>query len=141
MTATKMTADLSGLKHGLKSSHRKEQTGLRRSFTLLDLTRRYDHNGYREAAERVTVRTYWPGSVCYACAWITSDMYQGNGSGQAGGGGYCKESAAVDSAFRSAGIQLSESIHGVGIGAIRDALVAIAESMGLTDYIIVESHA
>ena len=48
-------------------------------------------------------------------------------SGQAGGYGYHKGSAALDSAIRLAGITLSRSISGTG--ECEDALMAIARAM------------
>lgn len=135
---TEQTIDVSGLKQGLKISYRKENAGLHRSFQVLDLTRRYENH---EALPVVTVRTYWPSSACYACVWIISDGMYFNGSGKAGGGGYCKESAAIDSAFRSAGVKFDIDMHGSGLPVVREFLADLARALGLTDFIIVESHA
>lgn len=54
----------------------------------------------------------------------------GSGSGKAGGWGYHKESAALESALESAGIKLSERIGGAGNSAMEKALRAVAESAG-----------
>lgn len=136
MTATQ-TIDISGLRNGLKISHRKENAGLHRSYQVLDLVKRHDSH---EAFPVITVRTYWPSSVCYACVWIISDGMYFNGSGRAGGHGYCKESAAIDSAFRSAGVKYDIDMHGSGLDVVRVFLAGLAKTIGLTDFVIVESH-
>ncbi len=78
----------------------------------------------------VTVRCYMgrsaQASVVYASIWVRAGEYYASGHGKAGGYGYCKASAAVDEAIRSAGITLSRSIAGVGTQAIEDAMLAIA---------------
>lgn len=61
-----------------------------------------------------------------------------SGAGTAGGYGYDKQSAAVSCAIKSAGIELSKDISGVGPTAIREALGAIMEALGYQDHIIVE---
>ena len=71
-------------------------------------------------------------SVVYATVWVSGNGRYMSGSGRAGGWGYHKESAAIGAAIESAGITLSESIDGVGEGAIRAALNAIADVMGYT---------
>lgn len=48
------------------------------------------------------------------------------GYGYAGGGGYCRRSAAGADALRAAGVELSEGVAGRGMGALRDALLATA---------------
>ena len=51
------------------------------------------------------------------------------GYGSAGGYGYCKKSAAMGQAFEWAGIKLAKPINGVGEGAMREALEAIAKKL------------
>lgn len=81
--------------------------------------------------ELVTARTYMGRSktamVVYAAVWAHGKDFYTAGRGSAGGGGYHKSSAAIAIAIRSAGVQLAESISGVGDQAIDDALIAIAE--------------
>ena len=81
----------------------------------------------------ITVRCYMgrssSASVVYASVWIGNRTLHTNGHGQAGGGGYCKVSAAIDDAFRSAGVELNQSISGVGTGAVESAIVAIGKYM------------
>lgn len=64
-------------------------------------------------------------SVVYASIWVHSIEYP-SGHGKAGGYGYCKCSAAMGDAIRSAGIELSHRISGGGMQAIEGALLAIA---------------
>jgi len=111
--------------------YRKENHGLRRSLILYSL-----ENGY----PLVTIRTYWPNQVCYACVWVHGNQYA-IGRGKACGYGYCKESAAIDSALRSAGIELEKSVSGVGIEACHEALQAFAVFCGVKSYFVSEAHA
>lgn len=67
-------------------------------------------------------------STVYATVWLHGKEYHASGSGQAGGYGYHKESAAVDTALRMAGVKLSRSIHGTG--ETREALEATARALG-----------
>lgn len=69
----------------------------------------------------------------YACVW-TYDRRNGNyvsraGSGWAGGYGYHRPSAAAESAFRNAGIDLDEAIGGRGDSAIKEACMAVAREV------------
>ena len=93
-----------------------------------------------EAFEQpITVRV-WMGrsrnaSTVYCALWCHNREGNGrsfSGAGSAGGYGYHKESAALDSAIRSAGISLDRRIRGVGDSAMRDALGAIARARLVT---------
>lgn len=69
----------------------------------------------------------------YACLW-TYDRRNGNyvsraGSGWAGGYGYHRPSAAAESAFHNAGIDLDEAIGGRGDSAIKEACMAVAREV------------
>lgn len=95
-----------------------------------------------EWEQPITVRV-WMGrsrsaSVVYASIWASGPGRHYGGHGRAGGYGYCKPSAAIGAAIRSAGITLAQRIDGVGDGAIRDALRAIARALGYRDVCIVE---
>ena len=48
------------------------------------------------------------------------------GYGAAGGGGYCRRSAAGAYALSDAGVELSEAVGGRGTSVLRDALLATA---------------
>lgn len=84
-------------------------------------------------------------SVVYCCLWVyTAAGEYTSGYGTAGGYGYHKESAALQEAISSAGIELYGSpyqqdeqkknkrcyIGGVGDAAMRDALEAITRAAG-----------
>lgn len=70
-------------------------------------------------------------SVVYCSVWIrTVDGKGYAGHGSAGGYGYHKQSAAFDSALRSAGIELGASVSGCGDGPMRKACVAILKACG-----------
>lgn len=85
----------------------------------------------------VVLRLYWPGSTCYACLWAGDT----SGSGRAGGGGYCKASAAADAAITNAGFDLSHSISGAGTNAIKEAVLAVAAALGYPEARLHYSHA
>lgn len=103
-------------------------------------------------------------STVYATLWVRGPKAT-SGSGSAGGGGYDKESAAVQDAITSAGITLWGSVNavngmiprwstqsrepepedlkkkcfidGVGDKAIRDALTAIARAAGYRGHLVI----
>ena len=108
-----------------------------------ELTDRWQVVTYRDGKFRVVVDCRcWMGrssssSVVYSSIWVHGPDVWYSGRGKAGGGGYHKASAAVDSAIESAGITLDQSIHGVGDGAIMEALEAIAEALGYDTFTIV----
>lgn len=89
----------------------------------------------------ITVRVWYGrsrnASTCYAALWASNHTRSLGGSGSAGGYGYHRESAAVDEAFRSAGIKLRLNINGAGESAIRDALTALAVALGYRKFSIV----
>ena len=88
---------------------------------------------------------FWMGrsrsaSVVYCSIWVhgrINDYKDWSGRGTAGGGGYHKESAALDAAIRSAGIVMDSHFGGCGEGAMRHALTAIAVALGYEDFTIV----
>ena len=88
---------------------------------------------------------FWMGrsrsaTVVYCSIWVhgrINDCKDWSGRGTAGGGGYHKESAALDDAIRSAGIVMDSHFGGCGEGAMRHALTAIAVALGYEDFTIV----
>lgn len=136
-------------KRKFTTSHRKEKGGFLKEYAAL-VPSTYAPN---EMHAVVTIRIYWPGDVtCYACAWMqhrepfgkSADGYNEthvNGSGSAGGYGYCKQSAAAGEAIANAGFELSESISGRGESAIKSAVLAIASTCGWPEARIHVSHA
>ncbi len=81
-------------------------------------------------------------SPVYASIWAYGAGFDISGYGRATGYGYHKASAALSAAMDSAGIVLSERIDGVGEGAIRRALEAIARAIaGDAAEILIINHA
>ena len=81
-------------------------------------------------------------SPVYASIWTYGAGFGISGHGRATGYGYHKVSAALSSAIDSAGIVLSERIGGLGDGAIRRALEAIARAIaGDAAEILIIDHA
>ena len=74
-------------------------------------------------------RFYWGSSVCHCAAWFSGKQHYGSGQGNAGGGGYCKESAAMDEAIENAGITLDRRFGGEGDIAMRTAALAIGKKL------------
>lgn len=76
-------------------------------------------------------------TTVYASIWVHGKKIETTGSGSVGGCGYHKESAAIQEAIASAGIELYDAetgkrayIDGVGDSAIHHALEAIARALG-----------
>ena len=81
-------------------------------------------------------------SPVYASIWTYGAGFDISGHGRATGYGYHKASAALSTALESAGIVLSERIDGLGDGAIRRALEAIARAIaGDAAEILIINHA
>ena len=100
-------------------------------------------NGLKDV---VNIRSYMGrsnmASVVYSSIWVNGKNFWTSGAGSAGGCGYHKESAAIDEAIQSAGIELFGNlfesgntkkrtyIHGVGETAIIKAIEAIVKACG-----------
>ena len=81
-------------------------------------------------------------SPVYASIWAYGAGFDISGHGRATGYGYHKASAALSAAIDSARIVLSERIDGLGDGAIRRALEAIARAIaGDAADILIINHA
>ena len=81
-------------------------------------------------------------SPVYASIWTYGAGFDISGYGRATGYGGHKTSTALSAAIDSAGIVLSERIGGVGDGAIRSALEAIARAIaGDAAEILIINHA
>ena len=81
-------------------------------------------------------------SPVYASIWTYGAGFVISGHGRATGYGYHKASAALSEALDSAGIVLSERIGGLGDGATRSALEAIARAIaGDAADILIIDHA
>lgn len=116
-------------------AHRKENRGLNAEYSIIAFV-----DG--KFISPITLRTYWVGGAKhYACLWINASPIHCTGSGSAGGGGYCKESAASYEAITKAGIKLSEPISGRGMHAVQDALKAIAIHLGYETFTLHKANA
>lgn len=134
-----MKATITDRKPKFTTSHRKEKAGLHKCYAMLIPSRVAPSEAYAV----VEMRIYWPGdTTVYACLWVGSyaTEFYASGSGKAGGHGYCKISGAAHDAIHNAGFDLSESIHGHGTSAIREALRAIAEAVGHPEAMLFETH-
>lgn len=112
------------------AAHRKEDR-LHREYALIDL---------ETGESRVILRIYWPATVAYACVWTFGTGFYARGAGRAGGGGYCKASAAASDSLRDAGFKLEHPIDGRGLESIRGALEAIGRHMGLARFMVHVAH-
>lgn len=85
-----------------------------------------------KAIEPITYRAYMGRSkgaaVVYATIWAHSPECHRSGSGQAGGYGYHKESAAAYEAAMACGFSFDRSLHGTG--QIDQMLEAMALALG-----------
>lgn len=118
-------------------SHRREGKCWFHQYTIIDL----DGEMFRNTAKiAVTARLYCTDSVWYCCLWVGAGDVHASGSGKAGGYGYCKKSAAAAAAIKNAGFSLSSRIDGVGEEAVREALLAIAEAVGIKRPALVEAY-
>jgi len=105
---------------------------LHREYALIDL---------ETGESRVILRVYWPATVAYACVWtFFGEGFYARGAGRAGGGGYCKASAAAGKALRDAGFNLEYPIDWRGLESIRGALEAIGRHMGLAHFMVHVAH-
>ena len=93
--------------------------------------------------EPVVARIYMSRSASasrvYATIWVRGARHC-SGHGHASGYGYHKPSAALDSAIRSAGIELSQPIDGRGDYVMTEALEAIARACGFTGELLTVRH-
>ena len=100
-------------------------------------------NSNAELKNIITARCYMgrsaSASTMYASIWIYDEKHHTSGSGKAGGYGYHKQSAAISDAIESAGIELNEDISGRGDSAIKEALEAIAATLGFESCLIVQN--
>jgi hypothetical protein len=91
--------------------------------------------------ELITARWYMgrssSASVIYCTVWLHSPLFanshgewtDASGTGQAGGCGYDKQSAAFDCALRSAGIE-GQDIAGRGMDRVAEALLTLGKQAG-----------
>jgi len=109
---------------------------------------RFTHAFYKEMAiiydDRQTpcrFRFYGNNSRIHCIAWISGNEVYGSGYGYADGYGYCKESAAMEAAIKSAGIDMGEHWGGVGETKMREAALSIAQKVtGKRSFILHTAH-
>lgn len=93
-------------------------------------------------AQTVVARFYEGPTVTYACVWVHGGTSHGHGGGSAGGYGYHKESAALETAIANAGMSLENPIGGRGESAMEEALLAIAQAATRKrKFFVVRAHA
>ena len=124
-------------KTSFTSSHRREGKCWFRQISVVDLDGEPAHGS---AHVPVQARIYGTGTNCYVCLWVHSSTVNTSGSAKAGGYGYHKGSVALEHAIGNAGFALSGNIGGVGESAMREALLAIAEAVGIKRPALVEAH-
>lgn len=107
------------------------------------------YNGYKvvtvvngEMVELVDARLGATENCHYASVWLNVRYYDNNyyntcgsarGAGKAGGYGYHRASAALESAFARAGMRFSVGCSCMGESAMRDCLFAAGEYLKPTD--------
>ena len=143
-----MKAKFTGEHSNAKNFGREKETVEDKNVTVI-------HKG--ELKNPISIRWYMgrsnKASVVYCSIWIHGENFYTSGHGSAGGGGYCKTSAAACDAISSAGIELYGSSHlghgqtedltkrcyigGVGDSAVNTALEAIVRAMGYRGKMII----
>ena len=120
--------------------HRKENKCYFDSYSAIVI--RPDFDGKPSVFTPVELRLYGTGNTNSAAIWIndTASGIHTSGTGQAGGYGYHRPSAAAAEAIRNAGIDLDTNISGVGDSAIERAVKAIAEMLGYNDCPVFHAH-
>lgn len=74
----------------------------------------------------------------YASVWIFAPGFDCSGTGWAGGYGYSKEAAAIDSAFGDAGIHIAPGLDCYGHDAARQGSVLVAEKIASARDLVIE---
>lgn len=121
------------------TSHRRETPCWFTSCSVISLASK-PSGDYREINEPITLRLYSTQKATYACLWVNSSPIHTQGSHCTTGGGFHRASDAAHYAIRNAGFSLDVAIDGLGDGAIKTALLAIAKCIGVNRPAIVSSH-
>ena len=122
-------------------SHRKEGKCFFSSMQVVSLSDKPRNDGCLNSI--IDCRLYGTGNLNTCCLWVRGVGQNGEctqGSGQAGGCGYHRPSAAMSRAMENAGFKMSKDISGVGENAMREALLAIAKCLKIKRPAIVESY-
>ena len=95
-----------------------------------------DYYGDKPYTAAIEVRVYMArsasASTVYATIWARSrdGKTHMSGTGKAGGYGYHKESAAINSAMSSAGVEFERGFGGAGDGPTQIAIKTLAKRLG-----------
>lgn len=108
-----------------------------------------EHGFYKEIAiiqgDNATpcrFRFYNTGQTIHCIAWLSGNEHYTSGYGKAGGYGYCKESAAMESAIIDSGIKMDRHWGGSGDTSMREAALSIAQKLtGKRKFILHTAHA
>lgn len=124
----------------LVSSHAENLSGCKELVQALSLV-----VSTKDGPREVVVARFYMGrsnkaSQVICSLWVWGKGISVSGKGSAGGYGYCKKSAAFDKACTSAGIELSSSVHGCGMGSAFEAMTAIAKAIGYNGKSTIISH-
>lgn len=106
-----------------------ENLGTKRDRVQAGFYREYAIINPENGRSVVIIRLYSTGQTFHCLAWFFGRDANGSGYGSAGGGGYCKASAAAGLAIERAGIKLSDPIHGRGLREIEHAALAIGQKL------------
>jgi len=123
------------------TSHRNENKCYFDEYSIIDPTPRENDYNPHIARSPITARIYGSGNRNYCCIWVNASPLHTSGSGYAGGYSYHRPSAALEAAIDNAGFTLSENISGVGAQAMEQALLAIAECIGIKNPLLHHAHA
>lgn len=103
--------------------------------TIRDREEKYLYKGYKAVCidgdkmrTLVDVRIGATSSAHYTCVWLAGNEYS-YGSGKAGSYGYDRASAAIENAFRAAGMQFNETFSGCGSTMTEEAIRAAGEHL------------
>jgi hypothetical protein len=122
-------------------NHRKENPCYFQELSIIDPTPKENDYSPHLARSPIVARIYGTGSRNYCCLWVNNEPIHTSGSDYAGGYGYHRSSAALQGAIDNAGFTLDKRIDGVGDSAMEEAMLAIAECIGIKNPLLHRSHA
>lgn len=133
-----MIATLTKTEHSGKIASNRKESSFSSQLTVIDYASKPENPYMRQA---IVARFYHTTSRVYCCIWINTKEIHVTGGAFAGGYGYHRASAALESACADAGVQLDKAFGGYGDQAMEEALLAIAKAIGLGDPVILDAHA
>jgi len=123
------------------TSHRKENPCYFTELAIIDPAPRSNDYSPHLARAPIVARIYGTGQRNYCCLWVNFDPIHTSGSDYAGGCGYHRPSSALQGAIDNAGFTLDKRIDGVGDSAMEEAMLALAECIGIKNPLLHKSHA